>query len=110
MRRRDLIVGVIGASLFGEHAGAAQQPGRRRVIGVLVPGREVVASFTQQLRARGYGDDDIDIMVRGAEGHVERLAVLAAELVRLSPDIIVSGLPASVAAANRRHRRSRLLW
>jgi ABC-type uncharacterized transport system substrate-binding protein len=35
------------------------------------------------------------------EGHVERLAVLAAELVRLSPDIIVSGLPASVAAAKQ---------
>jgi len=101
MRRRDLIVGVIGASLFGKHAGAAQQPRGRRRIGVLTPGRDVPNSFRQQLRALGYGDDDIEIVVRSADGHLERLAALAAELVRLSPDVIVAGAPAGVAAARR---------
>ena len=101
MNRRDLIVGVIGASLFGKHTGAAQQPRERRRIGVLAPGREVPDSFRQQLRALGYDDDDIEIVVRGAEGHLERLAALAAELVRLSPDVIVAAAPAGVAAARQ---------
>lgn len=98
MRRRELIVGVIGISAFGKHAGAAQPTGRRGRIGVLTPGRGLPNSFGQQLRALGYSDDSVEIVVRAADGHLERLAGLAAELARLSPDVIVAAGPAVAAA------------
>lgn len=98
MRRRELIVGVIAVSVFGKHAGAAQQPRGRGRIGVLLSGPDLPDSFRQQLRALGYADDDVEIVVRAAHGHLERLAALVAELVRVSPDVIVAVGPAVAAA------------
>jgi putative ABC transport system substrate-binding protein len=50
------------------------------------------------LRALGYGDDDIELDERYADGHFERLAELAAELVRLAPEVIVAASPPVVQA------------
>jgi putative ABC transport system substrate-binding protein len=53
------------------------------------------------LRALGYGDEDIRIQIRAAEGHPERLLDLATELVRLAPEVIVAYAPAAVQAAKQ---------
>src|SRR5438477_6129077 len=59
-----------------------------------------VEGFRQGLHERGYTEGkNITIEYRYAEGRLERLPDLAAELVRLMVDIIVAGgLPAAYAA------------
>jgi putative tryptophan/tyrosine transport system substrate-binding protein len=63
------------------------------------PSREVDA-FRQGLRELGYVEgQNIAVEYRFARGQVERLPELAADLVRLKPDVIVTpGTPASLAA------------
>ena len=58
-------------------------------------------AFRQGLRALGYGDEDIAIENRYADGHLERLPDLAAELVHLAPEVIVATAPAAVRAAKQ---------
>ncbi len=53
----------------------------------------------QGLRALGYDDQVIAIEIRAAEGHLERLPALAAELVELTPEVVVAPGPAAVQAA-----------
>src|SRR5262249_3598493 len=84
--------------------GPAQQAANVPRIGFLLhlapePSTEVDA-FRQGLRELGYIEgQNIVIEYRFASGHVERLPELAAELVRLKPDVIVTPTtPASVAA------------
>jgi len=71
-------------------------------IGVLRPSpvRQFEEAFKNGLREQGYVDgQDITIEWRFSEGRDERLAELAAELVRLGPRVIVtSGTPATAAA------------
>jgi putative tryptophan/tyrosine transport system substrate-binding protein len=59
-------------------------------------------AFRQGLRELGYGDDDIEIEVRFADGHFERLPDFAAELVQLAPGVIVAASPQVVAALKQR--------
>ena len=63
------------------------------------PSRELDA-FRQGLRELGYVEgQNITVEYRFASGQIERLPELAAELVRLKPDVIVTpGTPASLAA------------
>jgi putative ABC transport system substrate-binding protein len=58
------------------------------------------AAFREGLAEIGYIEDrNIAISYRGAQGHYERLPVLAADLVALGPAVIVTtGSPASLAA------------
>jgi len=58
------------------------------------------AAFREGLRELGYVEgQNVVIEYRSAEGHLERLPQLAAELVRLKVDILLSeGTPPSVAA------------
>ena len=83
----------------------AQQPGRIPRIGFLsgaspstnVPRREV---FRQGLRERGYVEGKtIVIEYRYAEGKLDLLRALAAELVRLKVDIILTAGPGPTRAA-----------
>jgi putative tryptophan/tyrosine transport system substrate-binding protein len=76
-------------------------------IGVLLPGAPTsfshrIEAFRQGLRELGYVEGrTIIIDWRGAEGRVGQLPDLAAELVRLSVDLIVTaGTPATEAAKN----------
>src|SRR5690349_15368358 len=77
----------------------AQQPTKIPRIGYLggaslsaIPAR--IEAFRQGLRELGYVEGkNILIEYRYAEGKFERLPALAAELVRLKVDIIVSGGP-----------------
>jgi putative tryptophan/tyrosine transport system substrate-binding protein len=57
-------------------------------------------AFRQGLRALGYVEGkNINIEWRSAEGKIDRLPALAAELVRLKVDVIVTGGPAPTRAA-----------
>jgi putative ABC transport system substrate-binding protein len=60
-----------------------------------------IGVFRQGLRALGYGDEDLEIDARYADGHLERLPDLAAELVRLAPEVIVTTGPATVHASKQ---------
>jgi putative ABC transport system substrate-binding protein len=85
----------------------AQQARKVHRIGFLIPGSSSTFSaridaLRQGLRELGYVEGkDIVIEYRYAEGKLERLANLAAELIRLKSDLIVSaGSEATAAAKN----------
>ena len=83
----------------------AQQPLRIPLIGRLSPGSPSVnttrtEAFRQGLRELGYVEGkNIVIESRSAEGRLDRLPALAADLVRLKVDIIVTAGPAATRAA-----------
>ena len=53
------------------------------------------------MRELGYRDNDVEIEERYAEGYFERLADLAAELVHLAPEVIVTGTTPAAQAAKQ---------
>jgi len=93
-----LLIGLLVAPLATE----AQQSGRVYRVGYLsTPTRESVehglAAFLRTLRELGWIEgQNLIIEYRWAEGNVERLPALAAELVRRKVDVIVA--PAGSAA------------
>jgi putative ABC transport system substrate-binding protein len=95
MRRREFI-GLLGsAAATLPFAARAQQPGeRRRRMGILLfahQDREVIKPCLQELEALGYVDGKtLTIEYRDAQGDYERLPELAAELVKLGPDVLFS--------------------
>jgi len=104
MERRTFMALVSGALLAAPLAGAAPQAGKVWRVGVLFYGSPgpspELGAFRQGLREQGYIEgQDVTIEYRFASGRVGRLPELAAELVRLKPDVIVTpGTPASQAA------------
>ena len=106
MRRREFITLLGGAAATWPLATSAQQPARRvsRVGYLGIPSREqalhLIKAFEERLRSLGYRDgDNVAIEYRFANGELERLPALAAELVRLGADVIVaSSNPGTVAA------------
>ena len=105
MNRRDAGLAVLGLLAFGVVAPRgilAQQASRAYRIGYLsTPTRESVENglqaFLRKLRELGWVDgQNVVIEYRWADGNVERLPDLAAELVRLKVDVIVA--PAGSAA------------
>jgi putative tryptophan/tyrosine transport system substrate-binding protein len=91
------------------HLAEAQQAGKIPQIGVLRPDRSadpgseaLMNAFRQGLRKLGYIEgQSIILEQRFADGNLERLPDLAAELVRLKVDVIVTvNVPASQAAKN----------
>jgi putative ABC transport system substrate-binding protein len=103
-RRKAGLALLLGLLPFGAAplAAQAQQAGRVYRIGYLsAPSRESVArgveAFLRRLRDLGWVDgENLVIEYRWAEGKVERLPDLAAELVRRKVDLIVA--PAGSAA------------
>src|SRR5437764_9724934 len=61
----------------------------------------LLEAFRQGLRELGYSDEDVEMEIRTADGQVERLPDLAAELVRLAPEVIVIASPQAGYAAKR---------
>ena len=103
MRRREFIKLIGIATAWPVGARAQQKP--MPVIGLLgfapEPGAPNVTAFRQGLRELGYIEDrNILIEYRWTEGKPERFPVLAAELVALKVDIIVTagGTLAALAA------------
>src|SRR5688572_32536106 len=85
----------------------AQQPLKVPRIGFLIASsRSVNAAryemFLQGLRELGYEEGkNIVIEWRSAEGRLDHLAALAAELIRLKVDVIVTAGPADTRAAKQ---------
>jgi putative tryptophan/tyrosine transport system substrate-binding protein len=96
-----LAVGLVLVPLAAE----AQQAGKVWRIGYLQGTTldaqlHLVHAFEAGLREKGYVlGRDLVIESRFADGHPERLAALAADLVRLKVDILVTGVDTGVAAA-----------
>jgi len=104
MMRREFIT-LLGGAAAWPVAARAQQPGKLRTIGFLgqstrSAASEWVAAFVQRLRELGWMEGrTITIEYRWSEGREERFAEIAAELVRLKVDVILtSGTPEVLAA------------
>ena len=95
---------LISAVLGGGAIVQAQQPVRIPRIGILIAASASfisarVEAFRQRLRELGYVEGkNIFIEYRYAEGKLERLPDLAAELVRLKVDVIITTGSAILAA------------
>jgi putative ABC transport system substrate-binding protein len=105
MRRAGLVAGLVLAMLSAPLLTHAQQARKVPRIGYLSVQPPNVASpfldaFREGLRDLGYVEGrSVVIEYRWAEGEVDRLPALAAELVRLNVDVLVAvGSPASLAA------------
>jgi ABC transporter substrate binding protein len=119
MRRRDLNV-LLSSAAFGWRlmlrlmlvsaagplmlsAGLAQ-PVKQHRIAYLSAGlhtSEARDFFKEAMQGLGYGEAELSIESRYAEGDSQRLPGLAAELVRTSPEIIVTGSAAAAVAAKQ---------
>ena len=106
--KEKISVLALGAMLFAPGFPAqAQQTKKIPRIGVFLPASasataHLVEAFRQGLHEHGYvGEQNLTVEPRYAEGKVERLAGLAAELVRFKVDVIVVGsTPGAMAAKN----------
>src|SRR6185369_2825395 len=103
MQRRTLI-GALGATAIWWPIGARSAFSNPPKIGVLLVGnREPFwREFTEGLRQLGYVEgQNLQIIFRTAEGNLELLPRLAAELVELKVDILVASETPAVHAAKR---------
>ena len=106
MRLIGFAVALALSLVLATIAGEAQTAGKVPRVGFLLglspgPSREVDA-FQQGLRELGYIEgQNIAIDYRYARGQVEHLPELAAELVRLNPDVIVAPYTPPALAAKR---------
>ena len=107
MDRRGFIRTVAGGLLTAPLAAQAQQLGKPYRIGMLertstVVNAANVNAFRQGLRERGYVEGErFLIEYRSADGRDEQFPILAAELVQLKVNLILTrGTPAALAARN----------
>jgi putative ABC transport system substrate-binding protein len=105
LKRREFITLLGGAAAVWPLAARAQQP-KVPTIGALVIGNinpeQFWREFRQGLRDLGYVEgQNIRFEFRSAEGHLDRLSELAAELVRLKVDIIVTWFTPTALAAKQ---------
>jgi len=98
-----MVVGTLAAPIIS----GAQQVARTPRIGVLHPGAPATSShfaaaFTQGLREHGYLEgQNIVVERRFGEAKPERISDLAAELVRLKVDVIVTSTDPGIAAVKQ---------
>jgi putative ABC transport system substrate-binding protein len=106
MKRREFIAIIGGVVASWPVPARAQQAGKLPVIGFLgasaaATQAQWTAAFVQRLRELGWIDGrTIAIEYRFAEGRNDRFAELAAELVRLKVDVILTDGGATLAAKN----------
>jgi putative tryptophan/tyrosine transport system substrate-binding protein len=107
MRRRDFIKGVAGSTAAWPLAVRAQQAGKIYRIGFLandptIPAQPAGQAFLDGLREGGYVEGkNIIIERRFAEARPDRYAELAAELIRLNVDVLVTSATSATLAAKR---------
>jgi len=111
MRRREFF-GVAGGAAAWSFAAAAQQPERMQRVGVLMDtaqndrGRPRLAAFIQGLADLGWSQGrNLQIDVRWNANTVEKSRELAAELLALNPDVVLSSASASTAALRQASAR-----
>src|SRR5690348_3037581 len=107
MKRREFITLAGGAAVAWPLAARAQQPAGRvyrigyQAIGSRKQTLPFINAFEESLRSLGYRvGENVIIEYRFADGQMERLPALAADLVRLGVDIIIASgfIPSTVAA------------
>src|SRR5712672_3264084 len=107
MRRREFIAAIGGAAVTWPLAARAQQPAGRvyrigyQSIAPREPTLHLIEAFKEGLRSFGYRvGENVVIEYRFADGQMDRLPALAADMVRLGVDIIVAtGINPSAVAA-----------
>ena len=112
MRRRDFIALLGGAAATWPLAARAQQSQRMRRIGVLVSavegdprGLEYVTAFAQVLAELGWTvGRNMRIEYRWGAGDLDRFRRYAAELVALSPDVVLASSGSIVGAFQQASR------
>jgi putative ABC transport system substrate-binding protein len=108
MRRREFIT-LLGAAVTWPLLALAQQPGRTRLIGVLMSrvatdpeGQARIVALQKGLQQLGWSEDrNIRIDVRWSPDDTELTHQYAAQLVGLSPDVILASGSLSVAELQR---------
>jgi putative ABC transport system substrate-binding protein len=106
MKRREFITGLGGAAASLPFAARAQQPNRMRRIGVLQSvgandpeGPIRMAGFLQGLQQLGWANGrNLQIDIRWASGDADLYRKYAAELIALSPDVLLATSSPTVAA------------
>jgi putative ABC transport system substrate-binding protein len=104
MQRRQFMTLLGGSAAAWPLMARAQVSSRRPLLAVLSGvARKVnspIVAFERGMQELGYVDgQNIDIEYRYADGKLDRLPVLAGELIRLSPNVILAAVtPAAVAA------------
>jgi putative tryptophan/tyrosine transport system substrate-binding protein len=109
MRRRQFITLLGGAAASWPVAARAQRPEQMRRIGYLSSNAEsdpqagpFLSAFKEGMRQLGWIDGtNIKIEARWAAADLNRMAVLAKELVSLQPDLIVGQATPVIAALQR---------
>jgi len=107
MRRREFIKAMAGSAVAWPLTARAQQAGKIWRIGMLETTSATlnaanVEAFRSALQRLGYIEgQNLVIDYRSADGRSERLPALAAELIRVKSDIIVTrGTPSALAVKN----------
>ena len=111
MRRRDFIAGLGGAAAWPVVA-RAQQSERWRRIGVLMARDENdpeakgdLSEFVKGLAELGWTNSrNLGMDVRWGAGNIDRVRMVAKELVELQPDVIFAGATPATAALQRETR------
>src|ERR1700732_3146693 len=103
---RSLMKILTGAALLGIARGASAQKAKSFTIAylALLPGedRNFVKNFLRRLGELGYVDgQNLHFVYRSAEGQPELLPGLASELVRMKPDVLVTGFGTVAAKAGK---------
>jgi putative ABC transport system substrate-binding protein len=107
VRRREFIGGFAVAAVLQVVGGLAQAASRRPLVAYLIGGSKSAADryfggFSEGMRELGYvAGRDYTFDGRYADGNLARAPLLAEELVRLNPDVIVSGTMAGVTTAKK---------
>lgn len=103
---RQWLLALLGAALLSSPFPAGAEQDRVYRIGYLLPPSEEAVrthteGFLKGLRERGYIEgENVVIERRFGDFDLERLPLLARELVELEPDVIVTASPPGVRAVN----------
>jgi putative ABC transport system substrate-binding protein len=111
MRRREFIAGLGGAAAWPVVA-RAQQTERTRRVGVLMgfeendlEGQAALSALTRGLAGLGWTDGrNVRVDIRWAAASVDRMRVLAKELIDLRPDVIFANGTLATTAFQRETR------
>ena len=117
MRRRDFI-GLVGAVSAWPQSLLAQAARRRPLIGRLGFNSKDdpftvlrIGQFFAGMRELGHAEGrDFDMVYRFADFHADRLPQVAAEMVRLAPDVILVGATVDAVAAAKATATIQLLF